>query len=145
MLKFHDFLFVVSRFIDCHDVFSSTTHGQRPQFPFPMQGVQSAFQPLQLANNPRAAAPLISHSSHQPLNRFRNQLVHTLSTTQALVFVMVAERPFGQQAAHIQVGGDPAIATGQKVVQPLSITVSQQFIPETMSANSRADRWDLRK
>ena len=30
--------------------------GQGPQFPFPMQGVQSSFQPLQLGNNPLAAS-----------------------------------------------------------------------------------------
>ena len=37
--------------------------GQGPQLPFPMQGVQSAFKPLQLGNNPLAAAA--AHQSHQ--------------------------------------------------------------------------------
>ena len=72
--------------------------------------------------------------------------MHTLSTTQALVFVMVAERPIDQPQAyaHSQVGGDPVTETSQETAQLLDIAVSQQSIQETVSANSRADRWDLR-
>ena len=61
----------------------------------------------------------------------------TLSTTQALVFVMVAEHLLDQQAAHRQVGGDPAIEIGQETAQLLSIAVSQQSIQETVSASCR--------
>ena len=50
--------------------------GQGPQFPFPMQGVQSTFQPLHLGNNPLAAfaahrapqsPPGSTHTQTQPI------------------------------------------------------------------------------
>ena len=51
--------------------------------------------------------------------------MHTPSTPQAMVFVMVAERPFHPQAyahSHSQVGGDPANETAQT----LDLAVSRQ-------------------
>ena len=60
-------------------------------------------------------------NSHQPsrslLKRFTHQLVHTLSTSQALAFIMSAKRPFSLQAyahSHRTVRGDSAIETPQK-------------------------------
>ena len=66
--------------------------------------------------------------------------MHTLSTAQAQVLAMVAERPFHPQAyaySHSQVGGDPATETAQT----LCIAVSQQSIVQL----AQADEWNLRK
>ena len=66
IFEFHDFLFSCpdSSIVTMYSVPQQMTR-QGPQFPFRMQGVQSAFQPLQLENNPLAAAA--AHQSQQSL------------------------------------------------------------------------------
>ena len=128
----------------CHDVLA-TIDWNSSDFSIYNARISLAFQPLLLANNPTADAA--AHQSQQspatqPIQESAG--AHTQYNT-GLVLVMVAERLLDQQAAHRQVGGDPAIETGQETAQLLSIAISQQSIQETVSGNCRTDRWDLRK